>query len=131
MNHSQLTSELRRHQLCLTERMIAEVILDLSLGWDRPDVLIPQLKMFTSLTGISVPHVHGAIQGLHLKRIIRVVTVKGQPTYSIRTDVENWKVAPRASQEAISEALSLLRELNGLVSPRPENPTTETLPHLV
>ncbi len=106
--------ELRRHHLSDRERHIAEVILDKSLGWGRESVIIPQLRFFTNLTGIGVSHVHEALRSLHNMRIIRAVTVKGQSTYSIREDSDNWKVKPRVSFEVMADTVSLLRELNDL-----------------
>ena len=116
---------MRRHQITDRERRVADFILDKSFGWGRPCVIVPQLKFFTSYTGISVPNIHEALSGLHLKRIIRVVQVKGQMNYCIREDTENWKVSPRVSLHAIAETESLLRELNGL-PPLPR--TQEELP---
>ena len=109
-----LRDEFRRHQLTDRERRLADVILDKSFGWGQPCVIVPQLKFFSGLTGMSVPHVHDAISGLHLKRIIRVVMVKGQANYCIREDTDNWKVSPRVSQTTINETVNLLRELNEL-----------------
>jgi hypothetical protein len=106
--------ELLRHQLTDRERRIAEIILDKSFGWQQPSVVIPELKHFSSLTGMAAPHVHMAIKGLHLKRIIRVVMMRGQATYTIREDTDNWKVTPRVSIEGMRETMALLRELNEL-----------------
>jgi len=106
--------ELRRHHLSERERHLAEVILDMSFGWQRDSIIIPQLQCFTDITGIGKTHVSEGINDLHLMRIIRVVTDKGQPVYSIREDVENWKVKPRVSESAMAGSINLVREWNGL-----------------
>ncbi len=106
--------ELRRHHLSERERHLAEIILDLTLGWQRESIVIPQLQCFTDLTGIGRPHVTEGIQDLHNMRIIRVITVKGQPTYSIREDSDNWKVKPRVSTQAMTNSINLVRDWNGL-----------------
>jgi len=106
--------ELRRHHLSERERHLAEVILDMSFGWQRDSIIIPQLQCFTDITGIGKTHVSEGINDLHLMRIIRVVTEKGQPVYSIREDVENWKVKPRVSESAMAGSINLVREWNGM-----------------
>ena len=106
--------ELRRHHLSERERHLAEVILDLTFGWQKESIVIPQLQCFTDLTGIGKTHVSEGIGDLHLMRIIRVTTVNGQPTYQIREDVENWKVKPRVSESAMANSINLVREWNGL-----------------
>ncbi len=106
--------ELRRHHLSERERHLAEVILDMSFGWQRDSVIIPQLQCFTDLTGIGRTHVSEGLNDLHLMRIIRVITEKGQPTYAIREDVENWKVKPRVSESAMAGTINLVREWNNL-----------------
>jgi hypothetical protein len=113
--------ELRRHHLSERERHLAEIILDLTLGWERETIVVPQLQCFTDLTGIGRPHVTEGIQDLHAMRIIRVIHVKGQPTYSIREDTDNWKVKPRVSIQAMVSSLNLVRDWNGLA------PMTEPL----
>ena len=109
-----IRAELRQHKILDNEMRIVEVILDKSCGWGRATVVIPELKHFTSLTGMAEPHVHKAIAGLHLARVIRVVRVRGQITYSVREDSENWQVRPRVSRDAILQTVSLLREVNEL-----------------
>jgi hypothetical protein len=106
--------ELRRHHLSERERHLAEIILDLTLGWERESIVIPQLQCFTDLTGIGRSHVSEGIADLHAMRIIRVVTHKGQPTYSIRLDAENWKVKPRVPLAVMAGSLNLVREWNDL-----------------
>ena len=117
--HAALFGELRRHALSLNQGMIAEVILDLTLGWGLEAVAIPELTYFTSLTGIQKPHVTETIQRLHRARIIRIATVKDVRHYSINPNVDSWKVMPRTSLESIADTLSLLREINGLRSGGP------------
>lgn len=122
--------ELRRHHLSERERHLAEVILDLTFGWQKESIVIPQLQCFTDLTGIGKTHVSEGIGDLHLMRIIRVITVNGQPTYQIREDVENWKVKPRVSLETMSAALSLLREVNKLPTQAEASKPTGEFPNL-
>ena len=111
---SEIRRELRRHHLSERERHLAEVILEMTFGWGRQSIVVPQLQCFTDLTGISKPHVSEGIADLHAMRIIRVVTVKGQPTYCIREDTDNWKVKPRVSVQAMANSINLVRDWNGL-----------------
>ena len=106
--------ELRRHHLSERDRHLAEIILDMTLGWQRPSIIIPQLQCFTDLTGIGKSHVSEGLSDLHLMRIIRLTTYKGQPVYSVREDVENWKVKPRVSESAMVGSINLIREWNGM-----------------
>jgi hypothetical protein len=106
--------ELRRHHFTERERHLAEVILDLTFGWNRDTIAIPQLQCFSDLTGIGKTHVSEGISDLHLMKVIRVITEKGHPVYSIREDVESWKVKPRVSTQAMSNSINLVREWNGL-----------------
>jgi hypothetical protein len=46
--------------------------------------------------------------------LIRVVTIKEQPVYSIREATDNWKGLSCASVESIREVKTLLREVNGI-----------------
>lgn len=111
---STIRRELRRHHLTQRELALAEIILDMTLGWQRESIIIPQFQCFTDLTGISKSHVSEGIADLHAMRIIRVITEKGQPTYSIREDTDNWKVKPRVSESAMSNSINLVREWNAL-----------------
>ena len=107
-------AELRRRKVLDNEMRIVEVILDKSFGWGLLSVVIPELRMFTLLTGMAEPHVHRAIEGLHLARVIRVTKVKGLATYQVREDFMNWQLRPRVARETIRSGVELLREINGL-----------------
>ncbi len=109
-----LRMELRRHKVTDTERRLAEAILDTSYAWGRETVMVPELKFFCSLTGMEKPHVHEAIAGLHLQRIISVRTLKGQIHYSVRLDTESWKVTPRELMQDMGDRLNQLRAINDL-----------------
>lgn len=106
--------ELRRHKISDTERRLAEALLDITFGWSREEIMVPQLKFFCAMTGMEKPHVHDAISGLHLQRIIRVRTVAGQLHYSLREDSENWKATPRELMLDRDERLDQLRVINGM-----------------
>ena len=109
-----LRMELRRHDLTHRELQIAELILDKTFGWRRADVVFPQLKFFTDLTGIDTPNVVKVLKRLHARRVIRIITVKGRPTYSINADTEAWKSEPRVSRATMQATINLMRELNGM-----------------
>jgi len=109
-----LRRELRRHHLSERERHLAEFILDMTFGWARETIVIPQLQCFTDLTGISKSHVSEGIADLHAMRIIRVITEHGKPVYSVREDTDNWKVKPRVSTAAMANSINLVREWNDL-----------------
>lgn len=106
--------ELRRHDLTFRELQIAELIMDKTLGWQRQEIIIPQLRFFTDLTGIAQSDVVKVLKTLHARRVIRIRKVKSLPTYSLNLDSESWKAMPRVSLAAIQEANNLLRECNGL-----------------
>jgi phage replication O-like protein O len=114
LRRSTIRRELRRHHLSQREMALAEIILDMTMGWQRESIIVPQLQCFTDLTGISKSHVSEGIADLHMMRIIRVITDKGQPTYSIREDIENWKVKPRVTERAMCNSINLVREWNAL-----------------
>ena len=109
-----LRMELRRHDLTHRELQLAELILDKTYGWCRPDVVFPQLRFFTDLTGIGAPDVVKVLKSLHARRIIHIITVKGRPTYSIHPDTESWKAMPRVSRATMQSTINLMREHNGL-----------------
>ena len=114
LRRSKIRRELRRHHLSQREMALAEIILDMTLGWQRESIIVPRYDCFTDLTGISKSHVSEGINDLHMMRIIRVVTDKGQPTYSIREDVDNWKVKPRVTERSMCNSINLVREWNAL-----------------
>ena len=106
--------ELRRHDVPDTCRRMAEAICDISLGLGLEEVMVPSLKYFCALTGLEKQHVHDAIRRLHLMRVIRVRTHKGQPHYQIREDSDNWKASPRELMLDADERMEQIRALNGL-----------------
>ena len=75
-----LRMQLRRHDLTFRELQIADLILDKSYGWHRVDIVFPQLRYFTDLTGIGQPDVVKVLKTLHARRVIRIQTIKGRPT---------------------------------------------------
>ena len=109
-----LRMQLGRHDLTFREQVIANLILDKTYGWGREAVVFPQLRFFTDLTGIGQPDVVKVLKTLHARRVIRIVTVKGQPNYSINPDTEAWKAMPRVSTSTMQATLNLMREINGL-----------------
>ena len=106
--------ELGRHDLTFREMILANIIVDKTYGWQRTDVVIPRLRYFRELTNIGEPDVVKVLKSLHRRRIIRVVTVKGQPTYSINPDTDAWKANPKTDKSTMQSANNLLREINGL-----------------
>ncbi len=109
-----LRTELRRHDLTFRELQIAELILDKSFGWQRVEVIIPQLRFFKELTGISESDTVKVLKTLHARRIVSITHPGGRPTYKLNEDAEQWKAMPRVSKETMQESLNLLRENNGL-----------------
>lgn len=109
-----LRMEMRRHDLTFRETQIAELILDKTFGWQRREVVFPQLSFFTDLTGIRESDVVKVLKRLHARRVIRIVTVKGRHTYSINDDTESWKAMPRVSSATMSKTINLLREHNDM-----------------
>jgi hypothetical protein len=125
--------ELRRHQLSDSERRVAEIILDLSLGQGLEKVIVPNLDCFKALTGIDRPHLSEAIKALREMRIVRLSSTAGAPTYAIREDPDsdglvpfNWRVQPRMTLNEMSRSLDLVREYNSL-PPLPKDHNLEAL----
>ena len=109
-----LRMEMRRHDLTFRELQIAEVILDKTYGWQRKEIVFPQLSFFTDYTGISDSDVVKVLKSLHARRVIRIVTAKGRPNYSINADTEAWKALPRVSKATMQRTMNVMREQNGL-----------------
>jgi len=109
-----LRMELRRHDLNFRELQLAELILEKTYGWQRADIIFPQLRFFTDLTGIGTPDVVKVLKRLHARRVLRIITVKGHPTYSLNPDTESWKAFPRVTKETMQATTNLMREINGL-----------------
>ena len=109
-----LRMKLRRHDLTYRELQLAELILDKTFGWQRKEIVFPQLRYFKDLTGISETDVVKVLKSLHGRRVIRIQTIKGRPTYSINVDSEAWTARPRVSAETMQATLNLLRENNDL-----------------
>jgi len=103
----------RRHDFPDTKRRMLEALVDLTYGLGLEEVMIPNLKYFCSVTGLEKPHVSDAIAWLHLNRVIRVRTDKGQPHYTIR-DPEDWKVSQRELMLDAEERIEQIRAFNGL-----------------
>jgi hypothetical protein len=117
LRYERLHQEFYRHELTDCERSMADLILDYSFGWGRASVVIPQLKIFSQLTGARIPQIIGALKGLHMKRVIRVVLVRGQATYSICENADSWKVAPVSTLDCIIATTRMLAEFNGISMP--------------
>ena len=109
-----LRMHINRHDLTFREQTLASLILDKTYGWQRESVVFPQLRYFTELTGIGQPDVVKVLKTLHARRVIRIVTLKGQLNYSINPDTEAWKAMPRVSTATMQATLNLMREINGL-----------------
>jgi len=109
-----LRTELRRHDLSHREMLIAELILEKTYGWQRDEIIFPQLRSFRDLTGIDEPDVSKILEKLCARKIVRIRRVKGQAVYSIRKDSDAWKALPRVSREDMRLTTNLMRELNGL-----------------
>ena len=109
-----LRLELRRRNLTFREKLIAELILDKSYGWNMESVVFPSLKYFRVLTGISESDVIKVLKTLHGGRIIFIRHVKGRPTYSINPDMDRWQAMPRLDKSDMQAHINLMREHNGL-----------------
>jgi hypothetical protein len=112
-----LRRELRRHFLSERERLVADALLEVSLGWGLETVQIPKLDVLGQLVGLARPHVHGALRSLFNMKILRIGSVDGIASYSFQTDTEKWKVKIRASREQVKMAKDLLREVNHVSGP--------------
>jgi len=109
-----LRMEMRRHDLTFRELQVAELILDKTLGWGRADIVFPSLQYFVELTGIGKPDITKILKRLHARRILRIQTVKGRPTYWLNEDPGTWGAYPRVTKEDMQRTLNLLRENNGM-----------------
>jgi hypothetical protein len=112
----------RRHDLPDTSRRMLEALIDLTFGLGLSEVLVPNLKYFSALTGMEKPHAHEALHRLHLARIIRIHTdSSGRPKYSINEDHDTWKVAQRELMLEADERIQQIRALNGLPAKGPSS----------
>jgi len=109
-----LRMELRRHDLTFRELQVAELILDKTFGWGRAEIVFPSLQYFVDLTGIGKPDITKILKRLHARRILRIQTVKGRPTYWFNEEPGTWGAFPRVTKEDMQRTLNLLRENNGL-----------------
>lgn len=105
-------AELRRHFLSERERLVAEAIMEVSLVYGLPSVLIPKLEVISDLTGIPRPHVHGTLKSLVEMRILTVSDGEGMPRYELNGDSDTWKVKVRVARATVRRALDLMCELN-------------------
>lgn len=110
--------ELRRHFLSERERLVADALLEISLGWGLDAVCIPKLDVIGDLTGLNRSHVHGALRGLHDMRILQIDSAEGGLTrYAFNTNSENWKVKIRIARATVKAAKDLLLEVNHMAKP--------------
>lgn len=109
-----LRKELRRHFLSERERILADVILELSFGLGMKTVKVPKLEIFSDLTGIPRPHALSALQSLHEMRIVHIDKKGEVPHYTINPNSENWKVKIRVARETTRKAVELIKSCNGL-----------------
>jgi len=116
-----LRRELRRHFLSERERLVADALLEVSLGWGLEAVCIPKLDVIGELTGMARSHVHGALKGLFDMKILRIDTHEGIARYAFCQNTENWKVKIRCARADVNSAKELLLEVNHLA--RPDNLT--------
>lgn len=105
-------AELRRHFLSERERLVAEAIMEVSLVYGLPSVLIPKLEVISDLTGIPRPHVHGTLKSLVEMRILTVSDGEGMPRYELNGDSDTWKVKVRVARATVRRAMDLMCELN-------------------
>jgi hypothetical protein len=109
-----LKLELRRHQLSERDRLVSEVLVEMSYGRGLASVKIPKLGILSELTGITVPHVHTTLKRLHDMRIVRLHSKQGMVVYVVNPDSESWKVLPRVARETILRATEMVDGLNGV-----------------
>lgn len=114
-----LRKELRRFQLSERQRVLADVILDVSYGWGLDHVKVPKLDFFTDLTGITRGNVHTALKTLREMRIVEAVLKSGICEYRITTNPDHWQAAPRQSRARIQHSIDLLKIYNGLKDGKP------------
>lgn len=109
-----LLREIRRLDLNFREYTLAEVILDKSLGWGLPRVVVPKLDIFTALTGVATSHVHLNLGRLKEMGLIDVEKTPGGPAYRITNNPETWRCRMRVSRASVKEATHALKMYNGL-----------------
>jgi phage replication O-like protein O len=109
-----LAGELRRFNLSHRQQTIAEVILDLSLGWGERSARIPRLVYFTEITGINVANVSRAIKGLYEMRILLIEMKSDTVIYTLNTNSDTWQVSPRVPRSSIRKAHEMLKSHNGI-----------------
>lgn len=106
--------ELRRHFLSERERIVADVLVEISFGFGLREVRIPKLDTLADLTGIPRPHVHGALKALHQMRILAITAKEGMAIYRLQPDSDAWKVKVRVPRATIMRGVEMIQELNHL-----------------
>lgn len=109
-----LRRELRRHFLSERERIVADVLLEMTFGLGLRSVRIPKLETFTDLTGIDRGHVHGALKSLFEMHIVRVDRRREVWEYSVNPNPEGWKVKIRVPRETIRRGVEVVKAYNGM-----------------
>lgn len=108
-----MRTELRRFDLRHQERILTEVILQLSLGWGRRSVKIPTLDYFYQITGIKVPHVSTALKALREMGIVITGKCPEGEEYRIELNPGKWRVRVNVPRIQLGIALEALKPLNG------------------
>jgi len=104
--------ELRRHFLSERERLVADQVVEITLGHGLNRVRIPKLEVLSDLTGMDRSHVHGALKSLHEMRIVTTGFKEGSIVLTVNLDSETWKVKPRIPKATTLRGLEVVREYN-------------------
>lgn len=110
----QLLTEIRRLDLNFREYQLAELILDLSLGWGLKQVIVPKLGIFSLLTGVATSHVTTALSNLAEMKLVEVEPTPKGPAYRVTQCPDAWRCRMRVSRANRREAINTIKMFNGL-----------------
>lgn len=112
--HRLVLRELRRFNLPERQRLLADWLLELTLGADRETVTIPRLQWLEDLTGLDRAAVSRAIAGLEAARILQVTETEEGRTYRILPDSAMWRERERCPSDRSARGLEAIASFNSL-----------------
>jgi len=109
----ELIREIRRRKLGKVEYALAELLVEISYGWGRMEVIVPELDLFGVLAGVARPHISTNLAALIEMHLLDVSKTPTGPSYRINPNPREWMCAPRGvSRSQVREAMIKLRVFN-------------------
>ncbi len=109
---AEMRAEFLRFDLGKRQKILVEVLLELSFGWGTPAVIIPTWEVLADLTGLSAANIHTSITELREMRIVSLNKAGPGLEFKLQPNSESWQCRPRQSRAAIAEAIDCVRRFN-------------------